>query len=132
MSRTMSTCRSVRGGPTCLSLEHASGWYGSRTGADDLWVLPKLVVVPSGGQPSLPRDTGEDYRDIVRASTFIGQVYQTTTCRRDPRLGRQHTRDLSAGDDVRQAIGAQNQDVRFLYSLARHGDAHLRRRPQGL
>ncbi len=27
--------------------ERFSGWYGSKTGADDLWVLPKALRVPS-------------------------------------------------------------------------------------
>jgi hypothetical protein len=44
MSRTTSNCRFLRHGHMYLSFEDVSGWYGSRTGADDLWVLPKASV----------------------------------------------------------------------------------------
>src|SRR5260370_42202386 len=47
MSRTVSNCRFFRSGPTHLSFEDVSEWYGSRTGADDLWVLPKAPAAPS-------------------------------------------------------------------------------------
>jgi len=41
MCRTTSSYRLLRSGPTFFSFEDVSGWYGSKTGADDLWVLPK-------------------------------------------------------------------------------------------
>lgn len=37
----MSNSRFFAAGPTYLAVQDVSGWYGSRTGADDLWVLPK-------------------------------------------------------------------------------------------
>jgi hypothetical protein len=37
----MSNCRFFSSSPTYVSFDDVSGWYGSRTGADDLWVLPK-------------------------------------------------------------------------------------------
>jgi hypothetical protein len=41
MHTTISNCRMLGNGPTYFSFEDISGSYGSRTGAVDLWVLPK-------------------------------------------------------------------------------------------
>ena len=35
---------------TCFSFEGVSGCYGSKTGADDLWVLPKAVLATFTGK----------------------------------------------------------------------------------
>lgn len=53
MSRTTSNYRFLSGGPSYLSFEDVSRCYGSRTGADDPWVLPKPLLVPftAGRQP---------------------------------------------------------------------------------
>ena len=42
MSGTASNHCFFRGGPTYISFAAVLGWYGSRTGADDLWVLPNV------------------------------------------------------------------------------------------
>ena len=39
MSEALSNSRFLRVGRAYLSFANVSGWYGSRTGADDLWVL---------------------------------------------------------------------------------------------
>ena len=46
MSRTTSNYWFLSDSPAYLSFEDVSGWYGSKTGADDLWVVPKPVPVP--------------------------------------------------------------------------------------
>jgi hypothetical protein len=54
MSRTLSNYRFFHSGPTYLSFENVSGWHGSRTGADDLWVLPKPVLEVFASVVSFP------------------------------------------------------------------------------
>jgi hypothetical protein len=45
----MSNSRFFAAGPTYLAVQDVSGWYGSRTGADDLWVLPKIIRAQGQG-----------------------------------------------------------------------------------
>jgi hypothetical protein len=45
MSRTMSNSWFLADGPSYLSFEDGSWWYGSKTGADGLWVQPKTRTV---------------------------------------------------------------------------------------
>src|SRR5215467_4567824 len=57
MSRSTSNYWFLLDSPTSLSFEDVPGWYGSKMGADDLWVLPKPVRVSSKAtrQPPRPR-----------------------------------------------------------------------------
>jgi hypothetical protein len=70
MSETISNCRFFSSSPTYLSFEDVSGWYGSRTGADDLWVLPKPEPRPFtlGHQPCCRGSVAADHSIQTRVS----------------------------------------------------------------
>jgi len=93
LSRTTSNFWYLSDSPTYLSFEDVSGWYGSKTGADDLWVLPKPMPVPftARHQPrrSRPVADGNGIRTRVscppRAFLNVSGSYVLLTQHRTPR-----------------------------------------------
>ena len=67
--------------PTFLSFGDVSGWYGSKMGADALWVLPKPVPVPPTArrQPSRPSRIRTRAYGPPRASCTKLGIYVTLT-----------------------------------------------------
>ncbi len=95
MSRTTSNCRFFRSGPTFLSFEGVSGWYGSRAGADDLWVLLKLWGPrpdascaprrpPPGGSTRTGVSGATTFRDYSGPGTSVRVERWSTSIRRSP------------------------------------------------
>ena len=69
MSRTISNYLLFLSGPTYLWFEDVSGWCGSRTGADDLWVLPKPLLRPfTPGHPPCCRSVAAEHGIQTRVS----------------------------------------------------------------
>ena len=79
----MSNCRFFSTSPTYVSFEDVSGWYGSRTGADDLWVLPKPEPrsFTLGHQPCCRGSVAADHGIQTRVPMLpYALASESTTC----------------------------------------------------
>jgi len=112
----MSNCRFFSSSPTYVSFDDVSGWYGSRTGADDLWVLPKPEPrsFTLGHQPCCGGSVAADHGIQTRVpmlpyalqrveSTSIGRGRDPVTVACSERRKRFEVRRLGDGIDPRQA-----------------------------
>ena len=76
MCTTTSNCWFLSDSSSYLVFEDVSGWYGSKTGADDLWLLPKPILVLSTAKlgPRRPRSNCPTHAHRSRSAGFPGHA----------------------------------------------------------